>query len=135
MKEPRPALAAVVTVVALGLAIFAVWTAWHLPVRWRSLHPQLLAEAGRGTPQLEEVAWQAILAKKPGVAGILYEGGTNAGIKNLGKLATALREEVANPASAVVLGTEDPNLLRLFPAVPVSSNGRWLTALEAFLPG
>ncbi len=55
-------------VAALGLAVLAFAAAWLIPARVRSLHPEVLVVAARGTPGLLEAVTDAVRHDQPGAA-------------------------------------------------------------------
>ena len=55
-------------VAAIGIAVLALAAAWMIPARVRSLHPEVLVIAARGTPGLLEAVTDAVRRDQPGAA-------------------------------------------------------------------
>lgn len=69
-----------------GIAVLLAVAGWWIPVRWRSLHPQVVDAAGEGTPSLIAAIDSALAAGRPGLARWMAQGAVAAGVPGTNEL-------------------------------------------------
>ena len=83
---------------------------WLLPVRWRSLHPVVVAAAGQGTPSISALTIEATEARKPGVARLYWQAAVLAGVPDTNQLAVKVSELRVKHPDLLPTGGRDETL-------------------------